>query len=430
MTTFDLKSFRKSAQNAVQSVSKAGIRTVSGTVETAVGRLQQSARRPSATRRNVPLGTATVTASALNVRSGAGMNYPRIGGLVKGQSVPYYEEKDGWLRIAYGTKIGWVSAQYTTYTPSTDPGTTEPTEPTEPGTTEPSFTAFDVRVTASDGLNVRTGPGASNTKIGALTAGTVVTVQGEQDGWYKIDYNGSTGWICAEYTEKVDGGSTGGGESETTKKVTTTTALNLRDKPGNGSSAASGSQVLVTMPAGTMLEVQAEQDGWYKVTYNGITGWCCADYTAPYVEYTGSGKPADAVALAQKYLGKTTKDLVGVLPYLTDLSPYAGTNNGYDLNCANFVSAILQNCSLLGTHVINCSSLRSACTSFGYRIVSKASAKPGDVWISSGHTEIVETNNGGKITMIGSNNGGDDVQEVSRDSWSAQNVDADIYSLQ
>ena len=95
MTTFDLKSFRKSAQNAVQSVSKAGIRTVSGTVETAVGRLQQSARRPSATRRNVPLGTATVTASALNVRSGAGMNYPRIGGLVKGQSVLYYEEKDG-----------------------------------------------------------------------------------------------------------------------------------------------------------------------------------------------------------------------------------------------------------------------------------------------------------------------------------------------
>ncbi len=61
------------------------------------------------------IGTASVTCNALNVRDGAGTNYQRIGGLTKGKSVAVYEEKNGWLKINYGSEYGWIDKTYTNY---------------------------------------------------------------------------------------------------------------------------------------------------------------------------------------------------------------------------------------------------------------------------------------------------------------------------
>lgn len=59
--------------------------------------------------------TATVNtdASGLNVRSGPGTSYSRIGGLSRGYTVIVLSTSGGWSRILYsGTKTGYVSAQY------------------------------------------------------------------------------------------------------------------------------------------------------------------------------------------------------------------------------------------------------------------------------------------------------------------------------
>ena len=340
-----------------------------------------------------PIGTATVMCGALNVRNGAGTNYPRIGGLTYGKVVNVYEEKDGWIRIGYGTDYGWVCAKYTSYQ-SGGSITTEPTTPTpepepEPGPTPepepeptpepepepepepPSSTSFQVRVTPWDGLNVRTGPGTGYGIITALPQGTVVTVTDEQDGWYKIEYNGIVGWVCAEYTEKVGGSVTPPGPS--------------------------------------------------------------TDPTTPTTPTTPTGTGQAAADLAATYEGWRTKDLLGTLPYLQDLSGISGTNNGYDLNCANFTSAILQQVGLLSSHSNMVSGVRSNCLSEGYHASNKANAKPGDIWLNGDqHAEIVYSNSGGTVTLIGSNNkGGGDVQYVTKDSWSPNNYPyADYYSCQ
>ena len=52
--------------------------------------------------------TGTVKASALNIRSGPGTNYDKLGVLQYGQSVTILENKGGWYRIP----SGWVSANY------------------------------------------------------------------------------------------------------------------------------------------------------------------------------------------------------------------------------------------------------------------------------------------------------------------------------
>lgn len=68
---------------------------------------------------------------------------------------------------------------------------------------------WNVKVTTQSGLNVRTGPGTSYTKIGALYYGETVRVLcvSDNDEWGLINYktNGGTktGWICLVYTKEV-----------------------------------------------------------------------------------------------------------------------------------------------------------------------------------------------------------------------------------
>ena len=55
------------------------------------------------------------------------------------------------------------------------------------------------KVTPSIGLNVRTGPGTSYGKLGALPYGTEVSVTGISNGWATIQYSGKTAYVSAQY---------------------------------------------------------------------------------------------------------------------------------------------------------------------------------------------------------------------------------------
>ena len=57
--------------------------------------------------------TATIKPlSGLNVRSGAGTKYKKLGALKYKTKITILEEKSGWGRITYKDKTGWVSLQY------------------------------------------------------------------------------------------------------------------------------------------------------------------------------------------------------------------------------------------------------------------------------------------------------------------------------
>lgn len=57
--------------------------------------------------------TVQTQSGALNVRSGAGTSYSRVGTLYKGTTVIVLSSSGGWSRILYhGTKTGYVSSQY------------------------------------------------------------------------------------------------------------------------------------------------------------------------------------------------------------------------------------------------------------------------------------------------------------------------------
>ena len=62
-------------------------------------------------------------------------------------------------------------------------------------------------------LNMRSGPGTGYDRVATLSDGTVVDIVGIDNGWYKITYNGATGYVSSDYmiTVKDSAGSRGDG---------------------------------------------------------------------------------------------------------------------------------------------------------------------------------------------------------------------------
>ena len=59
------------------------------------------------------------------------------------------------------------------------------------------------RVTV-DILNVRSGPSTDTEKLGKLSLGTTIEILSENEGWYEIDFESKTAYICGEYVKIID----------------------------------------------------------------------------------------------------------------------------------------------------------------------------------------------------------------------------------
>ena len=126
--------------------------------------------------------TAVVSDGPLNVRSGPGTDYDRVGSLKKSAQVTILETLDGWYKVSAGDVTGYVSAQFI----STD-GTV-----TQDG------------LVLSGPLNVRSGPGTSYSRVGSLQAGTTITVHSSSNGWYHITSGSLTGYVSADYVALME----------------------------------------------------------------------------------------------------------------------------------------------------------------------------------------------------------------------------------
>jgi len=60
-----------------------------------------------------------------------------------------------------------------------------------------------VYVTADNGLNMRENPDAKSKSLAIIPNGTKLTVLEEKDGWYKVEYNGQTGWVSKDFVTET-----------------------------------------------------------------------------------------------------------------------------------------------------------------------------------------------------------------------------------
>jgi len=124
-----------------------------------------------------------VDCSYLSVRTGNNTSYTRIGAVKAGTQHQLLGEKDGWYKILYEGKEGWISGKYV----SVENG----------GFTELEKTG----VTTATSLRVRSGPGLTYEQIGSLLLNSSVTIKGEENGFYKIEYKGTSAYISKAYVD-------------------------------------------------------------------------------------------------------------------------------------------------------------------------------------------------------------------------------------
>lgn len=138
------------------------------------------------------IGTGTVTADNLRLRSEANTDSDTITMASKGSEVTVEEDVgDGWYKVTCGENIGYMSGEWLTVA-LTDGTVIPAARGTEPEQERGLITASV--------LNVRSGPDTSYDKVAALKAGAVVDIVSDPgNGWYEIE----SGYISAEYVTLV-----------------------------------------------------------------------------------------------------------------------------------------------------------------------------------------------------------------------------------
>ena len=292
----------------------------------------------------------TVTASSLNFRTGPSTSYSIINVLMNGQKVEYISTSGSWLKVKYNGVTGYVHGDYVTK-----------------GTTDNSTTGTTKYVSASVGLNVRSGAGTSYSKLGKLEYKEKVTVLSTSNGWSKINYNGKTGYVDSSYLKSTVPGSTNDNTNNettgTTKYVNTTSGLNVRSGAGTSYSKLGKLEYKEKVP------VLSTSNCWSKINYNGKTGYVDSSYLQSTVpgsngnnannnNNTVSTKANEVIAYAKTLLGK---------PYVW------GAQGPNSFDCSGFTYYVFKNKA--GIVLPRTSSAQSKYGTY----VSKSNLKAGDL---------------------------------------------------
>ena len=203
--------------------------------------------------------TGTVNTSTLNIRSGPGSSYAKLGVLANGAVVSIIQKgtPGGWHKIWYNNREGYVYADYIKLINTPLVETTG--------------------VVTSSTLNVRSGPGTSYAKVGTLAKGASIQVlkSFSSGSWHKILYNGTEAFVHADYislTGSSPATSSSSGSAATQYATVNANLLNLR------STASLDGAVIGTLARNTIVQVLAQDNTWYKIKFAGTEGYAYASY--------------------------------------------------------------------------------------------------------------------------------------------------------
>ena len=225
----------------------------------------------------------TVTASALNIRSGASTSHSIVAKAYKGNKVEILETSNGWYKVKLSNgKIGWGSGEYIVVSAISSGESTQTPSTGKKGT-----------VTAST-LNIRSGASTSYSIVTKAYKGNTVEILESSNGWHKVKLsNGKIGWASAQYisTSSVDNTTNGNTSQESTqtpstgkKGTVTASALNIR------SGASTSSSIVTKAYKGNTVEILESSNGWHKVKLsNGKIGWASTQYISTSGDNTNSG---------------------------------------------------------------------------------------------------------------------------------------------
>ena len=129
---------------------------------------------------NIVYGIGFVNATSLNLREQPSTGSSILATAYSGECVVILGQENGWYRVNYNLQEGYMSADYLTVS-----------------TVENAELGYGI-VTGS-GVNLRSGPSTSHSKVGTASYGDKCYIIGLNQGWYKVLYGSKTCYIRSDY---------------------------------------------------------------------------------------------------------------------------------------------------------------------------------------------------------------------------------------
>jgi stage II sporulation protein D len=134
--------------------------------------------------------TATVNASNLNIRKGAGTGYAVLTKVPKGKKLEVTGYTPTWCKVKYGDIQGYAATSYLRFTRIV--GTTS--------SVGASSSAATMKIIAKE-LYLRAAASASAKVLATMKNGESVQLLSKGTTWNKVKYNGKTGYAAARYMQ-------------------------------------------------------------------------------------------------------------------------------------------------------------------------------------------------------------------------------------
>ena len=249
-------------------------------------------------------GGATTT-TAVNFRTGAGTNYGIISTLPAGTHVVVSERSSGnWATVVYNGTVGYISSDYLKRANDMD-------------------ASFGTGTICGSYVRMRSSASTSSSILGTYNSGTTMTVTGVSGAWYKVDYNGTDGYVYSNYLS-LSGVTSSGGSASGSNGSVKGSDVRMRSGPGTNYS------ILGTYQNGTALTVTGTENGWSKVTIGGTSGYIRSDYVSGgadsktgYIKGTGVRMRSGA---------STTSSILGVYNTGTEMAITGESGNWYKVS--------------------------------------------------------------------------------------------------
>lgn len=134
--------------------------------------------------------------------------------------------------------------------------------------------SWDKKVAAdvNDFLNIRKSADTDAKIVGVLLPGRTATVLGTEGKWTKVQSGDITGYAMTKYLATKDEARKLYNKTVGATGKVTAGSLVIRED------ASTSSDRLTSVPKGTVLSLKSLEDGWYKVSCDGVSGYVLGTY--------------------------------------------------------------------------------------------------------------------------------------------------------
>ncbi|MGG4265209.1 SH3 domain-containing protein [Peribacillus simplex] len=210
-------------------------------------------------------GKIIVTSKVVNVREGAGLSFPIVKKLAKGESYPILKEDGDWIEIQMGIgKTGWVANWLVERTSDSDINLVKKKS--------------GQGVISGSSVHVRTGPGTTFQTVGSLNKGTAVDIIEKNENWIKVKTSNLEGWISSDYLKLPAASKNAAKKEKEATNQSVKTGVTLVDRLNVRSEPSKTSATLGKLNKNASVTVYRIENEWVEIDFQGVRGWVAEPY--------------------------------------------------------------------------------------------------------------------------------------------------------